>query len=331
MALHPKLMMASTIVMTIGLTACGGISGGGSSGLVLTAPPAPPPPPPPPPAAPPPPPPPGSANGLTQQQDFATVAIGDSYTIGSDGGFQGNLVPDLTGTVQIRYLAAEGAYEVQLPGLAPGRVQTTANFAGSSFSSNIVRNGDTPGTQQASLSLYRPGPQNSELALTYTSFGIWDSDSQSQSGPRTGGFFAYGVPTMADDVPTTGTGTYDALVRGITTDSGSPVVGRAGLVFDFGTGTLNGYMDPVLDVGDWDYSSLVKLDRYGFTQTVYSIGSTTFSGKFAVPGSTADSFFEGRFTGSQAAELMARWLAPYFNPDTKQWATMLGIWVGKKN
>jgi hypothetical protein len=314
MAPHQGLRTASTIAMAIALTACGG--GGGGSGLVLTPPPVP---------APPPPPPPPPSIGLTQQRDFATIGIADSFTTGSNGTVQGNLVPDLTGTVEFRYLASEQAYEVVLPGLAPGRLETT-NSSGN-FSGNIVRDGNRPGTQQAALDLFRPGSQNTMLALTYTSFGIWGSGHPNDPGPHTGGFFAYGVPTAAGDVPAAGTGTYTALVEGIAMDGGVGIGGHAQLVFDFGAGTLTGHMQPSYDT--WEES--FDLGRYDFTQTVYSTGGRNFSGRFAVPGSTADSFFEGQFTGPQAAELMARWQAPFKNPYTQQWSTMLGIWVGKKN
>ena len=75
---------------------------------------------------------------------------------------------------------------------------------------------------------------------------------------------------------------------------------------------------------------IMDFGKYDFTQTVYSSGSTTFSGKFVVPGlPNADSSFAGVLTGPGAAEPMARFQAPYlFNG---QQGTMFGVWVGKKD
>lgn len=247
------------------------------------------------------------------------------------------MVPDTAATVQFRYLAAEQAYEIQLPGLPAGRVQSSS-VPGVPYMNSIVASGTTPGTQQAGVWLggqppseYPPGPLFSELSLTYTRFGIWESGSPSRPGPHSGGYFAYGVPTAAGDVPTSGMGIFVAGVVGMTADGGTQIGGQARLAFDFGAGTLNGHMQPVWspNTSPWDYESHVDLGRYEFTQTVYSAGSTAFSGRFIVPGGGAgETSFDGRFTGPQAAELMARWMAPYRNPASQLWSTMFGVWVG---
>ena len=323
MALHRILATAATIALGTALAGCGGSGGSaGGSGVVSTPPPVVPPPPP---AAAAPP------IGLTQQGEFATLAVNSSFTTRPDGLVSGDLGSDLSGTIQFRYLGAAQGYEVQLPGLVPGRVETTSNSANENYSSNIVRNGNTPGTQQAALSLYRPGAGNTHFALTYTSYGIWGSGNPSQPGPHTGGYFAYGVPTAAGDVPTSGTGTYNAVVHGITLDSGGTGIGgEARLVFDFAAGTLGGFMRANWTGNYFNDGSIIELGQYDFTQTVFGVGSPTFSGRFNVPGSTASSFFEGRLTGPQAAELMARWQAPYLNPATEQWSTMQGVWLGRR-
>ncbi|HYI43310.1 MAG TPA: hypothetical protein VD768_06785, partial [Sphingomicrobium sp.] len=72
--------------------------------------------------------------------------------------------------------------------------------------------------------------------------------------------------------------------------------------------------------------------RYEFADTVFSVGSTTFSGNFAAPGASADSFFSGRFNGPQAAELMAHWRAPFIDTTGQPfiYGTMSGIWIGRR-
>lgn len=148
------------------------------------------------------------------------------------------------------------------------------------------------------------------------------------------GQFAFGVPTAAGDVPTTGAATFGADVWGTGTNpelSGGTyyeVTGEAHLDFDFGAGDLSGYMDTSL-VGP---TGAFAAPRYDFTQTIFAVGSTDFSGSFIVPGSTADSYFTGQFTGPQAAELMAQWQAPFVDTTSGApvWGTMTGFWIGKR-
>ncbi|KUO54696.1 MAG: hypothetical protein APF82_08715 [Sphingomonadales bacterium BRH_c42] len=167
---------------------------------------------------------------------------------------------------------------------------------------------------------------------TYTSFGSW-------SGPlpmgHNNGVFAYGIPTAVSDIPVTGEANYTGEIRGLT--NGEPTVGGAigpvldvfgsvALSFDFAAGTLSGEMKPQI-APVWD---VVPLGIYTFRDTVYAPGSLNFSGAFLVPGSSADSYFSGSFTGPQGAELMANWLAPFQDPTTGGWGTMSGVWVARK-
>lgn len=145
------------------------------------------------------------------------------------------------------------------------------------------------------------------------------------SNPRA---FAFGVPTPAGSVPTTGNATYDAQVTG---QAGSwPVYGTAQFQFDFGAGTLSGYMDPHTN-GPMESP---PLPRYTFSQTVFSPGSTTFSGSFDFSGPTPSSF-NGQFTGPNAQELMAQFTAPFRDWDAQEnptvWGVMNGVMVGRRH
>jgi hypothetical protein len=176
-----------------------------------------------------------------------------------------------------------------------------------------------------------PGSQNSRYS--YTSYGSWSGQSGQTADGRTirsEGVFAYGIPTLAGDVPVTGSATYMAQIFGSSGPGTSdfPVVGGdVSLLFDFGQGKLSGSMHP--QINDNFDGIHVDFGRYDFKDTVYSTGSTTFSGRFAVPGlPAADSFFDGNFTGPGAAELMARFSAPFVQGG--QTGTLSGVWVGKK-
>jgi hypothetical protein len=105
------------------------------------------------------------------------------------------------------------------------------------------------------------------------------------------------------------------------------VWGSIDFSFDFGAGTLSGEMKPYW-APEWDAYSL---GTYTFTNTVYSSGSTTFSGAFiAPPGADGPSSFEGRFNGPRAAELMGSWNAPFKDAINGYSGTMSGVFGGKK-
>jgi len=270
--------------------------------------------------------------------------LGISNTIAkrADGSFASTSIAPAA--VSIRYIGADDAYEMSILDLEPGRLKTLG-FGGSfngtgwlrvSSSYNALTKGNSAIEQDVRVTLQRPrGPLNPDVIFTYTSYGSWQDGGVLQTSSATTGhegLFAYGIPTALGDVPTTGSASYVASVVGKTESnqfSGSSfhsaeVLGSAYLNFDFAGGLLTGHMQPELCPFD-----CIDLGRYDFTETIYSTGSRSFSGKFATPGSTANSFFEGSFNGPQAAEVMARWSAPYRDP-AGNWGTMFGIWVGKK-
>jgi hypothetical protein len=183
--------------------------------------------------------------------------------------------------------------------------------------------------QDALVNIPVPGSNYPDPTLTYTSLANWDGSSRDPADAtrdlRNQGVFAFGIPTAPGDVPTTGTGTYTAAMQGSTTTLGDYLEGSATLTFDFGQGTLNGEMQPLISDG-WD---LHPLGVYTFSKTVFGVGSTTFSGQFAGPVSGPGGF-EGQFTGPQAAELLARWQAPFQSPFDQTMGTMFGVWVGKR-
>lgn len=299
------------------LTACGG---GGERVSSLPPPPTgtPSPTPTPPPVQPPIPP---GPIGLTSSAPFKT------FSAHADG--TGGLVADANG-VQFQYSAADNSYTITLPGYQQGRLVTTGGSG--SFQSgasewlhltgttNSVTVGSTSATQPVIVSLYWPASSS----FTYTNFARWfDANSASITGD---GVFAYGIPTAAGDVPLTGTATYSGEIRGITSDA-FDVWGGVSLAFNFGAGTLSGSMSPEI-APVWD---AISLGTYTFRDTVYSTGSTSFSGAFQLPGSlTGPSSFQGSFTGPSAAELMASWQAPYQIPGNSKPGTMAGVWIAKK-
>lgn len=285
------------------LGACGGAGGGGG---IASAPP--------PPNAPtstpspaPAPAPAKQAIGLESPRDFATLGVSFSTEEVKEPRWD---------DMSIRYMAAEDAYEVSIPGFAPGRMSVQQIYAyagGGGRAYSKVLMGQGPALQDLSVSTYIPNTP--ERAYSYTSYGSWSgylANSSPDGKFESIGHFVYGIPTAQGDVPTNGTASYSAeILGGVNSQGVSNVTGSARLVFDFLAGTLSGSMEPTIH----DAWNAYPLGTYTFRNTIFSRGSTTFSGSFDVPGKPgAASSFEGMFTGPAASELMARWQAPFDIP-----------------
>jgi hypothetical protein len=202
----------------------------------------------------------------------------------------------------IRWNAELKAYEVTFPGGSTGKI--VPNQPGSNYGQVIASDG----------TVLAPFASVLKTPFAYTSWGSVGS-----------GIVAFGIPTAPGAVPTSGSASYAGLIEGNAKAPGYEyaVYGSAMFQFNFGAGTLSGYMDPEFS----GPMGVPTAPRYNFTQTVYSPGSTTFSGSFDVTGPTPSSF-EGRFTGPAAQELMMRFQAPFSNYG--EWGTMTGVVIGKK-
>jgi len=146
--------------------------------------------------------------GVTSTTDFAT--LGDQ--------------------LQIRWNAGINAYEVSFPGTAKGRI-VQISFGEDGAVGDVVR---ADGSKAASA-----------FALTpYNYTGLLEI----KNAPQFSYVSAYGVPTAAGGVPTTGSASYTATLDG---HAGQWLLyGTAALQFDFAAGKLTGFMDPKL-TGRW--------------------------------------------------------------------------------
>jgi hypothetical protein len=72
------------------------------------------------------------------------------------------------------------------------------------------------------------------------------------------------------------------------------------------------------------------LGPFAFSDTVYSTGSTSFSGRFDTDVAGLNSF-SGLFTGPNAEELMGNFALPYRSPVDNQTYQAAGAFVGKKD
>ncbi len=338
--------VGASLVLPIALSACGG---GGQN--VASAPPpvvvAPTPTPSPTPTPPPgPPPPPAGPVGLVSNEPFAVLGVSSTYERTDATTWKVN-EPERA-DISFSYRASDDLYVITLPGYRTGTL-VPRYYSGSFIDSskwlaiygtgNDLLDGETE-RQDANVFLSWPaGSLNPDEKLSYTSWGRWGDDHQFNGTANSGnlGYFAYGVPTVAADMPKSGLATYNARVIG-STDTTYPsdpfytdyIDGTAQLRFDFSAGTLQGEMKP--SICPWD---CYPLGVYSFIQTVYATGSTSFSGQFSINGEAVPSWFEGSFNGPNAVELMARWRAPFQAPAESSSGvsangTMSGIWLGSK-
>ena len=301
--------------LTLALAACGGGGGGGGSNFV-SVPPAPTPTP-----SPPPQPPFGSSAvailpSITTSTEFAVLGrelSNSGLGLFTDDGFA------------VSYDAARNVYVFALPFSTPRDFHASANGQGnpSYWDGGLLT---ANGTLWPPMSVLKASPQNPIVQLQYTSFAQYLQAGPMEDLPH--GVVAFGVATPGSAVPTSGSATMNGVLAGYSVDQLAYVTGTASFSFNFAAGTLAGSLLPTLHhTGDQES---YLLGRYNFVDTIYSVGSPTFSGKLRHESNNLLGAFHGRFTGPQAQELMARWDAEYADPKNGQTKQMFGVAVGKR-
>ncbi len=246
------------------------------------------------PAPPPTPPPPEPAPfGVTADTTFETVGDG----------------------INIRWDQDAGVYELQMPGAAWDALQRASAGVGASTY--------RPASGSYLLQIFSNSPS---FPYSYTNLA---AVTQNGSGISIGNF-AYGLATTAQNMPVVGNATYYARLYGAPAQGLGVIRGTASLNFDFAAGTVGGHLDPVLEDPTGLGFESAPLDRYIFVNTVYSTGSTSFSGNLSTPSVAGLGSFSGIFTGPSAQELMADWSAPMINPIGGLPDTMSGVLIGKQ-
>ena len=208
--------------------------------------------------------------------------------------------------LQVRYVQSSNSYEVQLP-----HSQTWETVHPSAANSTIFEGA-------VGLTIRQPGYQ-------YSNVLSW-SDGASYYG-----YEAVGVATPADDVPVIGNASYSGNFWGQSSETHLKlpvtIYGGVDLSFDFGKGSLSGRVLPSLfyQATYDDYT----LSPVNLRDTVYSTGSTSFSGRFDtnLPGVNS---FSGLFTGPNAQELIGNFALPYQSPMDGQTYQSDGAFDAKK-
>lgn len=326
--IFPLLYVSAATAAALTLCSCGG--GGGNQVA----------------SVPPPPPAPTPAPAAASITIFTNPSAGQYASVGASiAGPGGNLdtyksASDRFGPVSsadsdqahIRYNAA-GYYEIEMPGAAWDRLIPYKGLANPDPATNNYF--QPQGVAQNYAYLVTSNSRNN--GYSYSEFGSWGSDAAGRWGD-----VAFGSSTPAGAVPITGSATFSGIVSG-SADILSPdylyggyvttsIGGSVRLDFDFAKGSLGGSMS--LSLGDG--MQPLDLGTFNFTQTVFSAGSTTYSGKFdtAVAG---DNFFLGQFTGPHAEETIGAWALPFvfdksgdFVKADNQTHQAFGAWIAKR-
>jgi len=306
------LAVCKSLLVTAGSAAVAACGGGGGGGGVESTPP------------PPPPPPPQSAAVTIFSNPtpgtFASASVSGTITGAGTSLGVGSVSKADADQVHIRY-SSDGNYEIQMPGGA---------FEKLTFAKGVVP--QDPET----FNFFQPAsaPQNGAYLITenarlqgysYSELAAWFG-----GGSRIGEV-AFGMPTAAGQVPVSGSASYSGIVGGtsdvVAFDSFdgyylSRVTGSVDLSFDFAKGSLGGSVDLSLSA-----FSTTSLGTFNFTDTVFSAGSTTYSGKFQTAASGQNYFF-GQFTGPHAEETIGAWALPFQYDGGAHQA--FGAWIAKK-
>ena len=226
----------------------------------------------------------------------------------------------------IRYTGS-GTYEVMLPGEDFGPLSHDPKIANPTPNDPFLVIHDCCGVRAFNI-------EHSNSGFSYSAMATWARPDLDFGFTTDAGVVAFGPGTPAGKVPLTGTASYAGFVSGLSDakqfdEAGQgwyllPVGGTVQLNFDFAKSTLAGQLDLSIAGG----MNPVPVGTYSFAQTMFSPGSTTYSGSFATPLSGLN-YFNGIFTGPNAEETIGSWAVPFqLNGEDHQ---ALGAWIAKSH
>jgi hypothetical protein len=207
----------------------------------------------------------------------------------------------------IRY-TSNGIYEIRLPGEGYDRLIHDRSIVNPPTGNPYLQLASEPG-RYFQLA-------HSADGFRYSAMGSWWRPDLDFGFTADFGAIAFGMPTPAGAVPVTGQASYHGPVSGWTDiktfDQGTnswvlaPVGGTVNLGFDFSKGSFGGSMTLKLPDG----MNPMTLGTWSFKETVFSAGSTSYSGKFNTD-VAGPNFFLGRFTGPNGQETIGAWALPF--------------------
>jgi hypothetical protein len=247
---------------------------------------------------------------LSGNQTFQSAGVG--YKI-SNGTLPSYSTQKFGAGVTIAYTASTDSYTLTAPDGA------TDTF---SSSTNVPPPGFTPTPNVLTLFNSAGGtfslstPTLNGVAMSYLAMGSWD---HLQNGAESYYLAVSGVPTIASDMPKSGTANYQTAVHGVQIQAGAiydlSTASTATFSADFGAGTIATTLhlagsrynpvtmttgtEPPTDWGSYTGSGTIASGGPGFSGTLTSTPSSSVS---------ASGEFAGAFFGPQAKEMGYTWL-----------------------
>jgi hypothetical protein len=243
------------------------------------------------------------------QQDlsiFAPQASNDYWL--SVNGSAAEPLGATSGMVTFSYDAETKSYGFQIPGelnytFGPG--QRVAAQSNSRFSVFEIPGGASEPSYR--LRLYNPGTGNTELALTYASFGHWRQTNLVQDTGRgqSDTYFIWGIKTDATLMPRTGTAHYAGILHGtgVTTAANGPLwtlTGTSAFDLDFASLIFTGSLD--ID-GSASNGQTRDFGTYNINLGGINIFDAALSGDILNGASQTVGTFQGQLFGPEAEEL----------------------------
>lgn len=160
------------------------------------------------------------------------------------------------------------------------------------------------GTQDVTLELYKPGVANTELPLTYASFGHWQGSLPAGYGGTVNSqWFVYGFTTPNYALANrTGTASYEGVAYGTGLGASGQrydINGTSRLAVNFGSDTFTGAL--ALSGRNTTTSDLTDFGSTAFSGTINS-RSNTLTGDFSAGGAMGSAIY-GQFYGPQGHEV----------------------------
>lgn len=282
-----RAALASGIVFFV--SACGGGSSSGGGGVISTPPPAPPPP---------------SYTKIADMSGDRTFQSGGVQYNTAPSGISGGTTQNFGSGVTIAYTAASDSYRLTAP--------DGATFT---FTPAMAQPPSTPGTQiwvgvtgnqRDQLTLTVPGAA-SGVPLSYTILGSWGRiDTTTNTG--TFRLAVGGSPTLATDMPRTGSATYSAGTGGTMVSSGTAYNLQGNSTMTFSANFAANSVTTALTLAGTPLPSpsgpVTSFGTFNGTGTISSTGSG-FTGTLTGTGATG--LFSGGFFGPQALEMAMAW------------------------
>jgi hypothetical protein len=265
-----------------------------------------------------------SLTGPLVSETFQGLGVINRFTAAGGTGNVTSSQPLSSKAIQVSYDASSSSYTV-VTGTLPDATFTGASKSAANSTSDITVYDKSSGTKGDNLVLFNPGSGNKQLALTYTTYGAWQTINTSTSLDVSTVFFVFGVKTATSDMPKTGTATYKSVIDGLFAGPTGiyALGGTSSLAADFGAGTVDFQMTP--------------LGQNILTSAAKSFGTLTGSGTIAAGGSSFVATSDAQIGGSYAASLAGQ----FYGPQAAEFGATFqltgpdgqgnGAMVGKKN